>query len=136
MLKRLALFCGLVVGLPLVAAEFAVAQAFKAGAAKSVITPPLGMDIIGGFSPAPSTHVHDDLHARCIVLDDGKTRLALAVCDLVGISELVCDEAKKQINDRFEIPSTHVLISATHTHSASSALGRDRFQYGQSLDDY
>jgi neutral ceramidase len=136
MSKRLAVVGSLLFYFVILVVNTANAQTLKAGAAKTVITPPLGMDIIGGFSPAPSTHVHDDLHARCIVLDDGKTRLALAVCDLVGISELVCNEAKRQISERFSIPTSHVLISATHTHSASSALGRDRFQYDQSLDDY
>ena len=59
-------------------------ESLKAGAAISNITPPLGQNIVGGFSPTPSTHVHDELHARCLVLDDGKTRLALVVLRLVG----------------------------------------------------
>ena len=75
----------------------AAAQAFQAGAATSNITPPLGRDIIGGFCPSPSTHVHDELHARCLVLDDGQDALAFVVCDLVGIHDLVCDEARKLI---------------------------------------
>jgi neutral ceramidase len=112
------------------------AQTFQAGAATSNITPPLGMDIIGGFNPSPSTHVHDELHARCLVLDDGKTRLAFAVCDLVGIHRLVCEKARASIAERSKIPPTHVLISATHTHSASSALGKDRFRHDQELDEY
>src|SRR5262245_33300988 len=65
------------------------AQTLKAGAALSNITPPIGQEIIGGFSPAPSTNVHDELHARCLVLDDGKAKLAIVVVDLVGISHLV-----------------------------------------------
>src|SRR5688572_19448201 len=114
----------------------ASAVELKAGAATSNITPPLGQPVIGGFSPAPSTHVHDELHARCLVLDDGQTRLALVVCDLLGIHRLVSDEARKLIEQRLNIPPSHVLISATHTHSASSAMGQDRFQLQQSLDDY
>ena len=52
---------------------------FRAGAATSNITPDLGGDIVGGFVPVPATHVHDELHARCLVLDDGATKLALVV---------------------------------------------------------
>jgi neutral/alkaline ceramidase-like enzyme len=114
----------------------AAAQSFQAGAATSNITPPLGMSIVGGFAPSPSTHVHDELHARCLVLDDGKTRLALVVCDLLGIHRLVSDEARKLIQDHSKIPPERVLISATHTHSASSAMGNDRFRHEQSLDEY
>ena len=127
----LAVICCLAVATAGVAAE-----SLKAGAATSNITPPLGEPIIGGFSPFPSTHVHDELHARCLVLDDGQTRLALVVCDLLGIHRLVSEEARKLIEKQVGIPPSHVLISATHTHSASSALGKDRFKHEQELDDY
>src|SRR5436190_2911207 len=114
----------------------ASAQSLQAGAATSNITPPLGQDIVGGFSPAPSTHVHDELHARCLVLDDGQVRLAFVVCDLVGLHGIVSGEARRLIEEHTKIPRGRVLISATHTHSASSALGRDRFNHEQKLDDY
>ncbi len=108
----------------------------KAGAATSNITPPLGLPIIGGFSPAPSTQIHDELHARCLVLDDGETKLALVICDLLGVHYLVSQEARRQIEETLQIPPANVLIAATHTHSASSALGTDRLRYEQKLDDY
>lgn len=107
-----------------------------AGAATSDITPPLGGDIIGGFLPIVSKHIHDPLHARCLVLDDGKTRLALVVCDLLGIHRMVSDEARREIAERVSIPRKNVLICATHTHSACSALGDDRFKYDQQMDEY
>lgn len=114
----------------------AVGQQFQAAAATSNITPPLGKDIIGGFRPFASKHVHDELHARCLVLDDGNHRLALVVCDLLGIHRGVSDEARKLIRENTGIPPERVLISATHTHSASSALGQDRFKHEQPLDEY
>src|SRR5262245_3405708 len=107
-----------VVGLG-IRANSARGETLKAGAATSNITPPLGLDVVGGFSPFPSTNVHDELNARCLVLDDGKTRLALVVCDLVGLHRIVSDEARKLIHENSKIPPSHVLISATHTHSAS-----------------
>ena len=54
---------------------------FRAGAATSNITPPLGISLNGGFADRKATHVHDELHARCLVLDDGATKVAFAVCD-------------------------------------------------------
>jgi len=95
----------------------------RAAAAAVNITPPLGEPIVGGFHPYPATHVHDELHARCLVLDDGTTRLALVVCDLLGIHRSVSDEARRLIAEETGIPPEHVLISATHTHSATTALG-------------
>jgi len=120
----------------ILSAALAADPTFKAGAATSNITPPIGEPIVGGFSPAPSTNIHDELHARCLVLDDGKNRLALVVCDLLGIGRQVSDEARRIIAERTKIPTSHVLISATHTHSASSAMGQDRFRFEQKLDDY
>lgn len=112
------------------------AAELKAGAATSNITPEIGRPIIGGFVPFPSTHIHDELHARCLVLDDGTTRLALVVCDLLGIDRVVSETARKIIAERHGIPASHVLISATHTHSASSALGESRWKLKQEADDY
>jgi len=114
----------------------AVAGQLQAGAATSNITPELGREIIGGFVPFPSTHIHDELHARCFVLDDGQIRLALVVCDLLGIDRIVSEEARRLIAERHGIPREHVLISATHTHSAASALGKDPRKLNQPIDDY
>jgi hypothetical protein len=94
----------------------------RAGAATANITPPLGGDIVGGFSPFPATHIHDELHARCIVLDDGKTRIAMVVCDLLGLHRSLCVEAKKHIQEQTGIPHTHVMISGTHTHSVAGTM--------------
>jgi hypothetical protein len=107
-----------------------------AGAATSNITPDIGTGIVGGFMPFPSTHVHDELHARCLVLDDGKTKLALVVCDLLGMHRSVSVEARRLITDATGIPASHVMISATHTHSAGSALGDNRYVDEQPLNDY
>ena len=115
------------------------APVFRAGAATSNITPPLGADIIGGFVPFPATNIHDELHARCLVLDDGQTKLALVVLDLLGIDYCVSSEARKLIEQELAIPASNVLLSAVHTHSAASALGvpiSSRFVFPQKPDDY
>ncbi len=116
-------------------ADPAPASQFRAGAASSNLTPPLGGGVIGGFVPFPATHVHDELHARCLVLDDGKTQLALVVLDLLGIHRSVSVEARKLVEQSAGIPPERVLICATHTHSACSALG-NRYQPEQPLDEY
>jgi hypothetical protein len=118
-----------------VAAAPAAAR-LRAGAATSNITPPIGALRVGGFVPAPSTHVHDELHARCLVLDDGKTKVALVVCDLLGFHRSVSLEARRLIQEAIGIPPENVMISATHTHSAGSALGTSRYVNEQELDDY
>lgn len=95
----------------------------KAGAATSNITPELGGEVVGGFAPYPCTDIHDELHARCLVLEDGKTKLALVVCDLLGLHRSVSLKARELIEKETGIPAANVLISGTHTHSAVNALG-------------
>ncbi len=96
-------------------------QVFRAGAATSNITPPLGVSINGGMSDRTASHVHDELHARSLVLDDGRTTLAITVCDSCMIPRSVLDRAKHLAHGHTGIPLAHMLISATHTHSAPSA---------------
>lgn len=96
-------------------------RVFRAGAATSNITPPLGELIVGGWKPFPARHVHDELHARCLVLDDGSTQLAVVLCDNVGIPREVFDAAKEMITAETQIPYENILTAATHTHSATTA---------------
>jgi neutral ceramidase len=97
---------------------------FRAGAATSMITPPLGRPIVGNFIAPLSTNVHDEMHVRCLVLDDGKTKLALVVLDLLGTEVGMCAETRSLIEKQVGISSSNVLISAVHTHSASSVGGK------------
>lgn len=97
------------------------ARQLLAGAATSNITPPLGELIVGNWIPVPATYVHDELYARCLVLDDGGKRVAIVVVDNVGIPRRVLDEAKRQVQKHSAIPVERILISSTHTHSATTA---------------
>src|SRR5690606_14663072 len=97
---------------------------FQAGASTVNITPSLGAGIVGNHgTPPPATHIHDELHARSLVLDDGKIRLVFVVVDNVGINREVFDEAKRLIHEETQIPREHILMSANHTHSSISARG-------------
>lgn len=96
-------------------------RVFRAGAAVGDITPELGSMIIGGFSPTPARDVHDPLQVRALVLDDGAQRIALVVCDNIGLPREVCDEAKRLTQERTGLDPSRVVISATHTHSGTTA---------------
>jgi neutral ceramidase len=96
-------------------------RVFRAGAATGDITPELGSMIIGGFSPTPAKHVHDPLQVRALVLDDGVERLAIVICDNIGLPREVCDEAKRLTRERSGLEPSRVLLAATHTHSGVTA---------------
>jgi neutral ceramidase len=107
----------------LAAAFPAQAALFRAGAAKTCITPPLGITINGGVGPGTARHIHDDLYVRALVMDDGATRLAIAVVDTCLVDRPVFDEAKRLVEQHTGIPPAYVMMSATHTHSAGSVCG-------------
>lgn len=99
-------------------------RVFRAGAVASNITPSMGVRLDGTIMQiGPAKGVHDELHARCLVLDDGKERLAIVVCDNTMIAQFVMDDAKARIQKRSGLAPNRVLISATHTHSAPRAIG-------------
>src|SRR5688572_23522136 len=100
------------------AQDAAAGKMFRAGAATSNVTPWLGVSVNGGMTDRRATHIHDELHARCLVLDDGTTKLAFVVVDVCMITNGVVDAAKQIIAERTGIPASHVMISATHTHEA------------------
>ncbi|BCS34746.1 hypothetical protein TBR22_A39720 [Luteitalea sp. TBR-22] len=112
----------------------------RAGAATSNVTPALGGDIVGGWAPIPATYVHDELHARCLVLDDGQGRLAIVVVDSLGVPRHVVEHAKALAVRHTGIPAERILVSATHTHSATSALGSRwspaEYEQAPALDPY
>ena len=141
---RAVLFSALAAGAVLAGAtETAAAEAegtpdrvFRAGAAASNVTPPLGLPIVGGWTPQPGTHVHDELYAKCLVLDDGQTRLAWVIVDNIGMAREVGDAAKRIIHEQTGIPPENVLTAGTHTHSSVSARGANRLVPDGDLGNY
>ncbi len=124
--KRMLLLTLLVcVPASLSAADAEGKKQFLAGAATSNITPPLGEPIVGGWAPVPARNIHDELHARCLVLNDGNTKVAFVVCDILYIAREVCDEARQLIAEETDIPAANILISGTHTHSATPATSEN-----------
>ena len=96
-------------------------RVFQAGAATSNITPELGSSMNGGFQDRQAVFIHDELHARCLALDDGKTKLVLVVADSCVIGRGIFDEAKKMVHDATGLPLENMLMSATHSHSCGTA---------------
>jgi hypothetical protein len=102
----------------------AAKKVFRAGAFARDITPTNFPAIInGGFLEHRTTNVTDRLHARCLVLDDGRTRLAIAVVDSCMMPRELIDEAKELARAATGIPTDRMLISATHTHTAPATMG-------------
>lgn len=97
---------------------------FRAGAFAADITPenfPVSSN--GGMTDRQVTSAHDPLHARCLVLDNGETSIAIVVCDSCMIPREIMDAARQLASEETGIPATNMLIAATHTHSAVTVTG-------------
>ncbi|MFO0847784.1 MAG: hypothetical protein U0871_04375 [Gemmataceae bacterium] len=81
------------------------------------------VSVNGGFTDRTATRANDRLHARCLVLDDGRVKLALVVVDSCMLPRELVASAKRLATDTTGIPTDHILISATHTHTAPTATG-------------
>lgn len=101
----------------------------KAGVAKSEIT-----------TDAKGVRVNDPLFAKALVLDDGKTRLAIIAMDAVAIGGIgdIKDDFLPQLRDRIEkelgIPGRNVLVNASHTHPPGPLLCSSDEQVARTFD--
>jgi hypothetical protein len=96
----------------------------RAGAFAVNITPTRYPVIVNGmFEERTADRDVDPLFARAFVLDDGATRIAIVVVDSCMLPRELLDEAKSRASKLTSIPTDHMLISATHTHSAPASMG-------------
>jgi neutral ceramidase len=99
-------------------------KTFRAGAFAIDVTPerfPISMN--GQMHDQVARSAFDRLHARSLVLDDGATRLAIVVVDSCMVPQRLFDEAKRRAGVATGIPAGHMLMSATHTHTAPAVAG-------------
>jgi hypothetical protein len=104
-------------------------MSFRAGAAETIITPPIGARLEGYGGPDGgqiSTGVHDDLHARAIVFDDGATTAAIVACDLIAADRRLAAPVRALVHDATGMPPEHIMVSATHTHQGPQGIGAHR----------
>jgi len=97
---------------------------FRAGACAVDITPKKFPVLVnGGFRERTASTVTDPLHARCLVLSDGATTVAVALVDNCIIPRALFDEAKALARKATGIPTERMLIAATHAHSCPAVAG-------------
>ena len=98
-------------------------KTFRAGASVVDITPtnfPVRVNAM--FTERSAKAATDPLEVRALALDDGETRIVIAVVDTCMMARDLIDRAKEQASQATGIPTDKMLVSATHTHSAPSAM--------------
>ncbi|MBN8246013.1 MAG: hypothetical protein J0L84_01065 [Verrucomicrobia bacterium] len=109
---------------PQVQAADPATSRFRAGAHVVDISPTNFPVLVNAmFTERTADRVVDPLTARALVLEDGDHRLGLCVVDTCMMPRDLIDHAKALASEATGIPGTHLLVSATHTHSAPAAMG-------------
>lgn len=77
---------------------------------------------IAGFGNNRAANgIHDDVWARAMVIDDGKTRLAIVVLDAVGFMNNDVIDLRQRIAKEAGI--TYCIVTSTHTHEGPDLIG-------------
>ncbi|OHD72613.1 MAG: hypothetical protein A2177_02410 [Spirochaetes bacterium RBG_13_68_11] len=90
----------------------------RAGVAEIDISPPLGVQLVGYPTVVRNnTGIHDPLFADCLVLDNGKKRIALITSDLVGFSKDFVARLRAAVQADTGIAGADLLACSSHTHA-------------------
>lgn len=78
--------------------------------------------------------VHDDLHARAMVFDDGTRQVVFVSVEVIAISPEFAGPVRAQCESVTGIPASQIFLCATHTHCGPVTL-HHFFNQGQALDE-
>lgn len=100
-------------------AQTGPALSLQAGAARIDVTP------AENELPKNYEGIHDRIHCRAIVIDNGVTRAALVTLDAGGIPDPLWQNVTKRAEAELGIPAKHILMTATHSHSVPRVAGAE-----------
>lgn len=92
---------------------------WKAGVARSVITPKESLWMAGyAARDRAAEGTLNELMAKALVLEDQDGQRAVLVStDLVGIPQRISDHIKASLQEKFNLTKAQVLLNSSHTHS-------------------
>jgi len=94
-----------------------------AGAAKTVITPPVGSPMGNwGLRQGVAKGIHRDIHARTVVLECENTTIAIISLEIAGLTAETVQAIKARIFQVAGIPVDNVLLNFTHNHTSPDTI--------------
>ncbi len=98
-------------------------EGFRVGSAVVNINPENTIGIsLEGYEPRVSNGINDTLSARCIIVADNNSLVALIALDLIGISNSKVLSMKAEIKKATGLSEENIFIHAIHTHSGPSMM--------------
>ena len=105
-----------------------MATDLRAGVARVIVTPPIGIPMIGFAGRGPAAGIHDDLTATALVLEgptahltgdaqgEDVCRLAIIACDLLFLRADEVQAVREATARLTDLRPDHVAIACSHTH--------------------
>ena len=90
----------------------------KAGFSRLDITPPLGTEIAGYFTPRISDGILDPLYVNAAAVGNGSDTVIMISVDFIGISYKYCTDIRNYISERIGIPANNIILAALHQHTS------------------
>ena len=112
-----------------VADENKSAAAWKAGVARTVITPETSIWLAGyGTKRAPDGKLHD-LWMKALALEDSSgKRAVLITSDFQGVPKMMSDRVFQQLKEKFQLERSQIVFTFSHNH-CGPRLGDDLIDY-------
>ena len=96
--------------------ETVIAEEFKVGTGRRIITPDPLLPVSGGLgTPSPAREKQGELTARAVVIQKVETTIAVVGLDLLGFPAVLCERVRARVP---RVAAKNILIGSTHTHSA------------------
>ena len=94
-----------------------------AGSYSADIELPKGMEMTGYIARiSPAVGVNDQLKVRSIALSDGKNKVLLIVCELLGLDSEFVDAVQDAISNETGFAKEDIIIACTHTHTGPASI--------------
>ncbi len=95
---------------------------FKVGAGREIITPPVGARLYGYTLDVFSESVNDELTVTAIAFEQEERAMMISATICLMDTQL-SNEIRAQVSVATGVPTTQIILSATHTHSGPCAAG-------------
>jgi hypothetical protein len=96
---------------------------FEAGFASEEYTPAPGLKLQGQMTERIATETRDPLSANAMALRQNDLTVVLVTLDVCTLNENFVRETQQLFEKRYNLPASHLLIHATHTHVAPALHG-------------
>ena len=101
-----------------------LAGEFKAGFARTDITPPLGVYMPGYYQARHAKEILDPLSINCVAFNDGKKTALIMQFDTEALSDWVADGMRDAIVKATGVDRNAILLHASHTHDGGNLAAK------------